>query len=77
VWINGYYSKTEIIRKTLNPTWDHVISVPVDPSVQEVSLQMEVWDWDRIGTDDFLYAGEEKEEKEERKGEGWRRRGTG
>lgn len=56
IWINGYYSKTEIIKKTLNPVWEHTISVPVDPAVHEVRLQIEVWDWDRIGGHDFLYV---------------------
>eukprot|EP01126_Amoeba_proteus_P033942 TRINITY_DN3356_c0_g2_i8.p1 TRINITY_DN3356_c0_g2~~TRINITY_DN3356_c0_g2_i8.p1 ORF type:complete len:329 (-),score=74.18 TRINITY_DN3356_c0_g2_i8:193-1179(-) len=45
LWINGVHSKTKIIHKTLNPEWDHVLSIPLTTSIGRVRLQLEVWDW--------------------------------
>lgn len=43
-------------RKTLNPTWNHTL-VFEDTSLQELterSLELSVWDHDRLGTSQFL-----------------------
>lgn len=51
IYCNGRPSKTKTIKKTLNPTWDHVIGIK---GLSKVTLQVTLWDWDRIGTDDYL-----------------------
>ncbi|XP_069981084.1 synaptotagmin-like protein 4 [Penaeus vannamei] len=48
--------KTSVCRKTLNPTWNHTL-VFEDTSLQELterSLELSVWDHDRLGTSQFL-----------------------
>jgi len=54
VWVNGMQYKTPTIKKNLNPKWDYNISFSVDGSSTDVALQIEVWDWNLIGHDEFL-----------------------
>ena len=45
------------VMKTLSPDWDREVLSWEAPSKEELlnqSLVVEVWDWDRIGTNDFL-----------------------
>jgi len=45
--------KTKVIKKTLNPTWDEKFDVSV-PSRTAADFEVEVYDWDFAGGDDFL-----------------------
>jgi len=47
----GHKYKTKTHKKTLNPVWDFAFDVPNSGPVE---LFVEVWDWDAIGSDDFL-----------------------
>jgi len=49
--LNGIYHKTPIIKKTLDPIWDYKIPTP---GLTVVDLQIDVWDWDKIGSHDYL-----------------------
>jgi Ca2+-dependent lipid-binding protein len=44
--------KTKIVKKTLNPKWDEVFHIDGVP--EKGSFVIQLWDWDLIGTDDFL-----------------------
>ena len=44
--------KTKIVKKSLNPTWDETFEFPL--TRHDRTLQVQVWDWDAIGSDDFL-----------------------
>jgi hypothetical protein len=46
-------AKSEIKKQTLNPVFDETFSLPVANIIQDV-LIIEMWDWDRIGDDDFM-----------------------
>jgi len=52
LFLNGKRHKTRTIMKTLDPTWDEVFSYNLAPGAN--SLYIQVWDWDRASTDDFL-----------------------
>lgn len=44
--------KTAVQRQTLDPRWREVLTLPVsDP---EVDLEVDVYDWDRVGAHDFM-----------------------
>lgn len=43
-------ARTDTIMKTLNPVWNESISLPVADTTE---LDIEVWDWDRIGSNDL------------------------
>ncbi|CEP61687.1 Tcb3p LALA0_S03e08548g [Lachancea lanzarotensis] len=45
--------KTEVIKKTLSPVWNATVEIPV-PSRARSDLQLEVYDWDRAGSNDLL-----------------------
>jgi len=49
---SGKKTKTKTIKKTLDPTWSHSIEIPKSP--KNLDIRIEVWDWDAIGSDDFL-----------------------
>eukprot|EP00041_Stephanoeca_diplocostata_P020589 m.463911 g.463911 ORF g.463911 m.463911 type:complete len:391 (-) comp21613_c0_seq5:98-1270(-) len=46
--------KTPKIKQTLNPYWGCVREVTLSTEKDDIYLLFEVWDWDRIGRDDFL-----------------------
>jgi len=47
--------KTRKKLKTLNPRWDHAISLlEIPPDITHVSLFLTVYDWDQVTKDDFL-----------------------
>ncbi|KAH3743809.1 Lecithin:cholesterol acyltransferase [Pelomyxa schiedti] len=49
--------KTDIQKKTLNPTWNEkffMIVSPFGPSDPEPVVTIEVWDWDRFGSGDII-----------------------
>jgi hypothetical protein len=54
----GQRKKTKIVLKNLSPTWNECFSfrLPATPSpgAAPAVLQIQVWDWDRATTDDFL-----------------------
>ncbi|SCU90590.1 LAME_0E09208g1_1 [Lachancea meyersii CBS 8951] len=45
--------KTEVIKKTLSPVWNEILEIPV-PSRSRCDVQLEVYDWDRTGSNDLL-----------------------
>jgi len=49
---SGKKSKTKTIKKTLDPKWGHAIEIPKTST--NLDIKIEVWDWDAIGSDDFL-----------------------
>jgi len=53
LFLNGKKHKTRTIMKTLDPTWDAVFSYNLVPGAP-TNLYIQVWDWDRASTDDFL-----------------------
>jgi len=45
--------KTKCIKKTLNPVWtDQTFVIAADPNIPEILV--ECWDYDRVGTHDFM-----------------------
>ena len=44
--------KTKIVKKSLNPVWEETFEFPF--TRHDKTLQVQVWDWDAIGSDDFL-----------------------
>lgn len=45
--------KTKVVRKNLNPFFNEEFVFSVDPAKKH-PLELELWDWDRIGSNDFL-----------------------
>lgn len=45
--------KTEVIKKTLSPVWNEELEIPV-PSRSRSKVVVEVYDWDRTGSNDLL-----------------------
>ena len=57
-WNGRRIGRTLIITNTLEPQWDACFNLSeligaVDPESENV-LRIEVWDWDRISSDEFL-----------------------
>jgi C2 domain len=46
------HEKTKVVHKNLNPQFNEEFTLLRDPGVQQ--LVLEVWDWDRVGGDDFI-----------------------
>mmetsp|Transcript_25559 Transcript_25559/g.31437 ORF Transcript_25559/g.31437 Transcript_25559/m.31437 type:complete len:603 (+) Transcript_25559:111-1919(+) len=46
-------NKSYRVEKSLNPSWNEDIFIPV-PKDSKDSLRVEVWDWDLIGSNDYL-----------------------
>ncbi|KAL6059868.1 calcium-dependent phospholipid binding [Balamuthia mandrillaris] len=46
--------RTHKIKKTLNPEWKASFTFDLTPEQKRKRLRFEVWDWDRIGKDDFM-----------------------
>jgi len=45
--------KTKCIKKTLNPVWtDQTFVIAADPNIPQILV--ECWDYDRVGTHDFM-----------------------
>jgi len=44
--------KSTTVKKTLNPKWNEIYDLEVDLNVG--GLYIQIWDWDRIGSDDFM-----------------------
>mmetsp|Transcript_22265 Transcript_22265/g.87719 ORF Transcript_22265/g.87719 Transcript_22265/m.87719 type:complete len:801 (-) Transcript_22265:1181-3583(-) len=45
--------KTKVVRKNLNPFFNEEFVIDVDAAKRQ-PLELELWDWDRIGSNDFL-----------------------
>ncbi|CAK9436048.1 uncharacterized protein LODBEIA_P06060 [Lodderomyces beijingensis] len=50
------FTKTKVVKKTLDPTWNHKDTVEVANKYDSV-LRFESWDWDMANPDDFLGEG--------------------
>ncbi len=44
--------KTKIVKKNLSPVWEESFEFPL--TRHDKTLQVQVWDWDAVGSDDFL-----------------------
>ena len=53
VIFNNLKHKSEVIRKTLNPTWNQSFNYKFTSDCPS-TLKIEVWDWDLASSDDFL-----------------------
>ncbi|OQV14505.1 putative Protein piccolo [Hypsibius exemplaris] len=53
---NEYKFRTKCITQTLNPEWKETFSFQsIDPNeIHHKSIEITVWDWDRLSADDFL-----------------------
>ena len=51
-----YKYRTKHIMQTLNPEWKETFSFgSIDPNeIHHKQIEITVWDWDRLSTDDFL-----------------------
>ena len=57
--IAGTKRKTSTIKKTLNPTFNEPLTYDfdlIDVDIGDCVCQLEVWDWDRWESNDFLGA---------------------
>merc|ERR1712227_787871 len=46
--------KTSVIKKDLNPSWNESLTLLISDSYLSNRLLVEVWDWDRLNTNDFM-----------------------
>jgi hypothetical protein len=49
--------RTTVVRKNLNPVWNESFKFEVPSLMNDLisrELVIEVWDWDRVGRDDFI-----------------------
>jgi Ca2+-dependent lipid-binding protein len=53
---NGQKKRSKIIMQNLNPRWNQkfVFDLPEKPAKDGHKLVIECWDWDMIGSDDFM-----------------------
>ena len=49
-----YDSPFQVIMKTLNPRWDAAFASVLHNECPAFALKVAVWDWDRVGRDDYL-----------------------
>ncbi|XP_029998348.1 rasGAP-activating-like protein 1 [Sphaeramia orbicularis] len=56
VIFNNHSAETSIIKKTRFPHWGETLELELDPQElrEEGSVNVEVWDWDMVGKNDFL-----------------------
>jgi len=53
IFCGPYKIKTKVVKKTLNPRWNELIEIPAEWAKAN-NIDVECWDWDAIGTDDFM-----------------------
>ena len=54
---NSSKTKTKIIQRTLNPTWDEELNLTLNiTSDKDKRLFIEIWDWDMTSKNDFMGA---------------------
>ncbi|MDP2435804.1 MAG: C2 domain-containing protein, partial [archaeon] len=46
--------KTQRIDKTLDPVWNQTLTFMVPNLTEDISLNTTVWDWDAVGSHDFM-----------------------
>jgi len=46
--------RTRIIKRTRTPVWNETIKVPILESQKNYNLEIEVWDWDKVSSNDFI-----------------------
>jgi Ca2+-dependent lipid-binding protein len=46
--------KTAVVKKNLNPTWNEDFKMKISSNDFSKRLLIEVWDWDRLNTNDFM-----------------------
>jgi len=46
--------KTAVVKKNLNPTWNEDFKMKISSNDYSKRLLIEVWDWDRLNTNDFM-----------------------
>ena len=53
---NGQKKRSKIIYQNLNPRWHQkfVFDLPTLIPEDGIEFVIECWDWDKIGTDDFM-----------------------
>ncbi|KYR01334.1 Phosphatidylserine decarboxylase proenzyme 2 precursor [Tieghemostelium lacteum] len=45
---------SEIIKKSLNPVWNHKHNIIIKKSQENYSLSFKLWDWDKASKNDFI-----------------------
>eukprot|EP01111_Echinosteliopsis_oligospora_P013478 TRINITY_DN4837_c0_g1_i1.p1 TRINITY_DN4837_c0_g1~~TRINITY_DN4837_c0_g1_i1.p1 ORF type:complete len:127 (-),score=16.04 TRINITY_DN4837_c0_g1_i1:230-610(-) len=51
---NSKEYKSDIRKNTLSPRWEHIISFPMYDDTPDHKLNIKLWDWDKIGKDDYI-----------------------
>ena len=46
--------KTKVQKKDLNPVWEEALTLKISKEDLSRRLLVEVWDWDRLNTNDFM-----------------------
>eukprot|EP01126_Amoeba_proteus_P053739 TRINITY_DN656_c0_g1_i19.p1 TRINITY_DN656_c0_g1~~TRINITY_DN656_c0_g1_i19.p1 ORF type:complete len:447 (+),score=70.01 TRINITY_DN656_c0_g1_i19:324-1664(+) len=53
VWCGAFKYKSKTIKKSLNPVWDEHIEIPASYAKAN-PIDVECWDWDVVGGDDYM-----------------------
>ena len=56
--VNGAKFKTPKVLQSLDPVWDYALPLP--SATREAQLYLECWDYDAVGSHDFLGIVEER-----------------